>query len=170
MTLGLTVFTAIHVLLSLVGISSGLVVLVGLRSANPMNGWTLLFLASTLATSITGFFFPFHGFTPAIGVGIISVAILAAAITARYRFHLTGAWRWIYVVGAVAALYFNSFVLVAQAFLKIPALHALAPTGSEPPFALAQGILLVFYLVAGFLAVKGFRSAALPAEPKGHTG
>jgi hypothetical protein len=170
MILGMTPFTAIHVLLSLVGIVSGLVVLAGLRTANPMNGWTLLFLATTLATSLTGFFFPFHGFTPAIGVGIISVIILTAAIIARYGFHLAGAWRWIYVVGAVAALYLNSFVLVAQSFLKIPALHTLAPTGSEPPFALAQGVVLVFYLVAGFLAFKGFHPAAPMSEPKGLTG
>ncbi len=170
MILGMTTFTAIHVLLSLAGILSGLVVLVGLRAANPMNGWTLLFLATTLATSITGFFFPFHGFTPAIGVGIVSVVILAAAITARYGFHLAGAWRWIYVVGAVAALYFNSFVLVAQSFLKIPVLHSLAPTGSEPPFALAQGVVLVFYLVAGFLAVKGFHPAGLVSEPRSVPG
>jgi hypothetical protein len=161
MILGMTFFTAVHVLLSLIGILSGLVVLVGLCTANPMNAWTLLFLISTLATSVTGFFFPFHGFTPALGLGIVSIVILAAAISARYRFHLAGAWRWVFVVGAVAALYLNSFVLVVQAFLKIPVLHALAPTGSEPAFALTQGAVLIFYLVTGFLAVKGFRPAAL---------
>jgi hypothetical protein len=160
MVLGMTPFTAIHVLLSLIGIVSGLVVLFGLITANPMKGWTLLFLVTTLATSVTGFFFPFHGFTPALGVGILSVFILIAAIAARYRFHLTDAWRWVYVVGTVIALYFNSFVLVVQAFLKIPGLHVLAPTGSEPAFALTQGIVLVFYLVTGFLAVKRFHPAA----------
>lgn len=157
---GMTIFTAVHVLLSLVGIASGLVVLFGLYTANPMNAWTLLFLATTLATSVTGFLFPFHGFTPALGVGILSMFILTATIAARYAFHLAGAWRSIYVAGAVAALYFNSFVLVAQAFLKVPALHALAPTGTGPAFALAQGVVLVFYGVSGFLAVKGFRAAA----------
>jgi hypothetical protein len=161
MILGMTLFTAVHVLLSLIGILSGLVVLYGLCAANPMNGWTLLFLTSTLATSVTGFFFPFHGFTPAIGVGILSTLILATAISARYGFHLAGAWRWVYVVAAVAAQYFNSFVLVVQAFLKVPVLHALAPTGSEPAFAFTQGIVLIFYLVMGFLAVKKFRPAAL---------
>ena len=161
MVLGMTTFTAIHVLLSLVGIASGLVVLSGMMTANVMYSWTLLFLASTLATSVTGFFFPFHGFTPALGVGILSVVTLLAAIAARYRFHLTGTWRWIYVVGAATALYFNSFVLVAQAFLKIPELHVLAPTGSERPFALAQALVLAFYLVTGALAIKGFRRATL---------
>jgi hypothetical protein len=160
MILGTATFTAVHVLLNLIGIVSGLVVLFGLRTADPMNGWTLLFLATTLATSVTGFFFTFHGFTPALGVGILSMFILAATIAARYSFHFAGAWRWVYVVGAVTALYFNSFVLVVQSFLKIPVLHTLAPTGSEPTFALAQGIVLAFYLVTGFLAVKGFHPAA----------
>jgi hypothetical protein len=163
MILGITTFTAVHMLLSLIGILSGLVILLGLLTADPMNGWTRLFLATTLATSVTGFFFPFHGFTPALGVGVLSMFILAATITARYGLHLRGAWRWIYVVGAVAALYFNSFVLVVQSFLKIPALHALAPTGSEPAFVLAQGIVLAFYLMAGFVAVKRFHPAALLA-------
>jgi hypothetical protein len=161
MMLGMTTFTSIHVLLSLIGIVSGLVVLFGLITANAMSSWTLLFLVTTLATSVTGFFFPFHGFTPAIGVGILSVFILTATIAARYRFRLTGAWRWIYVVGAVTALYFNSFVLVVQAFLKIPGLHVLAPTGSELPFILAQALVLAFYLVTAALAIKGFRHAAL---------
>ena len=160
MVLGMTTFTAVHVLLSLIGILSGLVVLFGLLTANPMNSWTLLFLATTLATSITGFLFSFHGFTPALGVGILSMFILAATIAARYRFHLDGDWRWVYVVGAVAALYFNSFVLVVQSFLKIPALHTLAPTGSEAAFIVTQGIVLAFCLVTGFRAVKRFHPAA----------
>jgi hypothetical protein len=160
MLLGMTTFTAIHVLLSLIGVASGLVALFGLITANSMSSSTLLFLLTTLATSVTGFFFPFHGFTPALGVGILSVFILIAAIAARYRFRLTGAWRWVYVVGAVTALYFNSFVLVVQAFLKIPGLHVLAPTGSERQFVLAQVLVLAFYLVTGALAIKGFRHAA----------
>jgi hypothetical protein len=155
----MTTFTAVHVLLSLVGIVSGLVVLFGLIAANSMSYWTLVFLVTTLATSVTGFFFPLHGFTPALGVGILSVLILIAAIAARYRFHLTDAWRLVYVVGVVTALYFNSFVLVVQAFLKIPKLHLLAPTGSGPTFALAQALVLAFYLVTGGLAIKGFRRA-----------
>jgi hypothetical protein len=149
-------FTIVHVVLSLIGILSGLVVLYGLFTANRMNGWTMLFLVTTVATSVTGFGFPFQGVTPAIILGILSLIVLLAAIVARYVFHLAGSWRWIYVVGSVVALYFNVFVLVVQAFLKIPALHALAPKGSEPPFAIAQGIVLLLFIVAGTLLVKRF--------------
>ena len=159
MMLGMTTFTAVHVLLSLIGILSGLIVLRGLCTAKRMDGWTLIFLATTLATSVTGFFFPFHGFTPAIAVGILSVVILAITIVARYSLHMAGPWRWIYVVGTIAAQYFNSFVLVAQSFQKIPVLRGLAPTGSEPPFAVAQAIVLLFYVVTGVIAVKRFRIA-----------
>lgn len=149
-------YTLVHVILSLIGIASGLVVLYGLVTANPMNGWTLLFLVTTVATSVTGFGFPFHGVTPAIILGILSLLVLTAAIAARYAYHFAGSSRWIYVGGAVAALYFNVFVLVVQSFLKISALHGLAPKGSEPPFAITQGIVLVFFIMAGFLAVKKF--------------
>ncbi|MGC3980359.1 MAG: hypothetical protein QM808_03780 [Steroidobacteraceae bacterium] len=155
----MTTFTLIHVLISLIGIASGLVVLQGLCTSKRMDGWTLLFLSTTVATSITGFMFPFNGLTPALGVGALSMIILAAAILARYRFKLVGSWRWIYVVSAVIALYFNSFVLVVQSFLKIPALHALAPQGNEPPFAIAQGILLILFVLACFKAVKRFHPA-----------
>jgi len=151
-------FTVVHVVLSLIGILSGLVVLCGLLTANRMNGWTMLFLITTVATSVTGFGFPFQGVTPAIILGILSLIVLLAAIVARYAFHLAGSWRWIFVVGSVVALYFNVFVLVVQAFLKIPALHALAPKGSEPPFAMAQGIVLVLFILAGTLSVRRFHS------------
>jgi hypothetical protein len=150
-------YTLVHVILSLIGIVAGLIVLFGLFGSKLMNGWTPLFLAATVLTSVTGFGFPFHGITPAIVVGILSLIILALAIAARYKFHLTGAWRWIYVVGAVVALYFNCFVLVVQSFLHIPALHALAPNGSEPPFAIVQGIVLVLFLLGGVLAARRFR-------------
>jgi hypothetical protein len=149
-------YTLVHVILSLIGIASGLVVLYGLVTANPMNGWTLLFLVTTAATSLTGFGFPFHGVTPAVILGILSLIVLTAAIVARYAYHLAGSSRGIYVVGAVVALYFNVFVLVVQSFLKIPALHRLAPKGSEPPFAITQGLVLVLFVVAGVLAVKKF--------------
>jgi hypothetical protein len=157
----MTTFTAIHVLLSLIGIASGLVVLFGLMTANEMRRSTLIFVMTTLATSMTGFFFPFHVFTPALGVGIVSVIILIAVIVARYQFRLSGAWRWIYIVGALSALYLNSFVLVVQAFLKIPRLHLLAPNGSGLPFALAQALVLAFYIATGALAIKGFRNASI---------
>lgn len=160
MILAMTPFTLVHVLLSLIGIASGLVVLHGLIRAERREGWTEIFLFSTLATSLTGFLFPFHGFTPAIGVGIISVILLAAAIAARYAYRLAGSWRGIYVVSAVAALYLNVFVLVAQAFQKVPVLHTLAPNGSEPPFAIVQGAVLVFFAIAGLLATRRFRTVA----------
>ena len=155
---GITGFTLFHVVISLIGIASGLIVLLfGLLASRRLPGWTALFLLTTAATSITGFFFPFHGFTPAIALGVLSLVILAAAIAALYAFRLAGAWRWIYVVSAVAALYLNVFVLVVQSFQKVPALHALAPTQKEPPFAVTQGVVLLLFVVLGVLAVRRFR-------------
>jgi hypothetical protein len=152
-------YTLFHVILSLAGILSGLVVMYGLIRSERMNGWTLLFLTTTVATSVTGFGFPFHGPTPALAFGVISLAVLAAVIAARYRFHLAGPWRWIYAAGCALALYLNCFVLVVQAFLKVPALHALAPNGSEPPFGIAQGLTLVAFVAIGTLAVRRFHPA-----------
>ncbi len=150
-------FTKVHVIISLIGIGSGLVVMVGLLTAKRLDGWTALFLASTVLTSVTGFFFPFHGFTPAIGVGIISLVLLAIAIIARYPFHLRGAWRWIYVVTAMLSLYLNVFVLIVQLFQKVPALKALAPTQSEPPFQFTQLLVLVLFIALTILGVIRFR-------------
>ncbi len=156
MILGLTLFTSVHVVISLIGILSGLVVLLGMVSNNRMELMTAIFLLFTVATSVTGFFFPIHGLTPALIVGMISIALLALALAGRYAFALRGAWRWIYIVTAVTAQYFNSFVLVVQSFLKIPAMHALAPSGSEAPFVAAQSIVPLFYVVVGYLAVRRF--------------
>ena len=156
-------FTQIHVVLSLIGIVAGLVALFGLFRSNPLNSWTLVFLVTTVATTLTGFLFPFRGFTPAIGTGIVSSLVLAPTVLARYTFNVTGPWRWIYVVGAVVSLYLNCFVLVVQAFLKVPALHELAPQGTEPAFVIAQGLVLVLFVIAGFLAVRRFHPAA--AQP-----
>jgi hypothetical protein len=153
----MSTFTLIHVLISLVGIGSGLVVAYGLLESKRFDNWTLLFLATTLATSVTGFLFPFHGFTPAIGVGILSVILLTVAIVARYVFHLQSFWRWLFVVSAVTALYFNVFVLIVQSFQKIAALKALAPTQSEPPFVIAQGAALLIFVALGALAIRRFR-------------
>lgn len=153
-------FTLLHTALSLIGIVAGLVALFGLFRNNPLNSWTLVFIVTTVATTLTGFLFPFRGFTPAIGTGIVSALVLAPTIVARYTFNLAGAWRWIYVVGAVVSLYLNCFVLVVQAFLKVPALHELAPEGNEPPFVLTQGLVLVLFVIAGFLAVRRFRPVA----------
>src|SRR6266480_2406922 len=146
----LQIYTIIHTLISLVAIFTGLVVVLGMLGGKRLDGWTKWFLITAVATTITGFFFPFHGFTPAIGLGIISLPFLALTIFARYPKHLAGPWRWIYVIGAVICLYFNLFVVVVQAFEKIPALHALAPTQTEPPFKLTQLIVL---LVSALLAI-----------------
>jgi hypothetical protein len=146
----LQIYTIIHTLISLVAIFTGLVVVLGMLRGEKLDGWTKWFLATAVATTITGFFFPFHGFTPAIGLGIISLPFLALTIFARYPKRLAGPWRWIYVIGAVICLYFNLFVAVVQSFEKMPALHALAPTQTEPPFKLTQ---LVVLLVSALLAI-----------------
>ena len=154
--MSLATYTLIHVIISLIGIASGLIVLFGMFGGKRLDGMTALFLANTALTSLTGFGFPFEHVTPGIILGILSLLVLALTVAARYFFHMAGRWRSIYVVTAVIALYFNCFVLIAQSFLKIPALHALAPKGNEPPFAIAQGILLVLFILAGVMAVKKF--------------
>jgi hypothetical protein len=128
-----------------------------------MDGGTALFLATTVLTSVTGFFFPFHKLLPSHIVGIISLVLLAVAIVARYIQHLAGGWRSAYVISAAMALYLNVFVLVVQLFEKVPDLKALAPTQSEPPFLVAQIIVLVLFVVVGIFAVKKFRGAAVSA-------
>jgi len=150
-------FTLFHVALSLIAIVSGLVVHYGLLTATRMNSPTLLFLATSIATSATGFFFHREQILPSHIVGAIALAVLLVTTVALYVYHLRGPWRAAYVVGAVVSLYLNMFVLVAQAFLKIPSLHQLAPKGSEPTFVLAQGALLVLFIVIGTLAFKRFR-------------
>jgi hypothetical protein len=157
MILGMTTFTFVHVAISLAGILAGFVAVFGLIAGKRLDGWTALFLVTTVATSVTGFMFPYHGFTPAIGVGILSLVVLAVAILGRYRRHLAGPWRRTYVISAVIALYLNVFVLVAQLFEKVPSLHALAPKGSEPPFAITQGIVMVIFIALGIAAARGFR-------------
>ena len=151
----LATYTLIHVGFSLVGIASGLVVALGLIASRPLNLSNALFLGTTVATSVTGYGFPFDHLLPSHIVGAISLIVLTVAIYARYRRHLAGGWRPVFVICAVAALYFNCFVLVVQAFLKVPALSALAPTQSEPPFAVAQLAVLVLFIVMGTLAVRG---------------
>jgi hypothetical protein len=161
MFFSLSPFTKLHVVISLIGIVSGLVVMFGLLAGQKLNRWTALFLISTVATSVTGFFFPFHGVTPAIVVGIISVVLLAVAIFARYARHLAGSWRWIYVVMAMISLYLNVFVLVVQLFQKVPALKALAPTQSEPPFAVTQLVVLALFVLLTIIAAIRFRGEQL---------
>jgi hypothetical protein len=158
MILGMTTLTFVHVALSLVGILSGFIVVFGWLAGKGLDVWTTLFLASTVATSVTGFFFPFHGFTPALGVGIISLIVLAFAILALYARHLTGPWRRTYVICAATALYLNVFVLIVQLFQKVPALKAAAPTDSDPPFLVTQIVVLAIFIVLTILAAKRFRN------------
>jgi hypothetical protein len=132
----------------------------GLLTARRLDRWTAVFLVTTLATSLTGFGFPFEHLLPSHVVGGLSIVILTIAIVARYTFHLAGWWRSIYVIGAVVGFYFNVFVLIVQAFLKVPALKAIAPTQSEPPFAVAQLIVLAAFVALGIAAVKKFRPDA----------
>jgi hypothetical protein len=156
-------FTVTHVVLSLIGIFSGIVVLFGMLSANRLAGWTALFLASTVLTSVTGFFFHAEHFGPPHVVGVVSLVVLAVAILGRYVYRLVGPWRWLYVCAAVLALYLNVFVGVVQAFEKVPFLSRLAPTQSEPPFLVAQLVVMAIFVVFGILAAMRFRPAATRA-------
>ena len=162
--MSLSTFTLVHVLISLVGIVSGLLVVYGLILGKRFDGGTAIFLATTVLTSLTGFLFPFTHLLPSHVVGIISLVVLAVAIVARYPLHLAGPGRWIYVVSAVVALYLNVFVLVVQSFLKIPSMHALAPTQKEPPFLVVQLVVVAIFIVLGIFAVKGFRGTPAAAE------
>jgi hypothetical protein len=161
MILGLSTstFTTVHVIISLIGIFSGAVVVFGWLGGKQSDGWTALFLATTVLTSVTGFLFHSASFGPPHVLGVLSLVVLAGAIVALYVFHLAGSWRWVYVVCAMMALYFNVFVGVVQAFQKLPFLQPLAPTQSEPPFLIAQIAVLVIFLVLGFLSLKRFHPA-----------
>ena len=163
----MSTYTAVHVALSVVGIGSGFIVVFGLLTANRLDTWTVIFLTTTVLTSVTGFGFPFHQLLPSHVVGALSLLVLAVAIFARYGRRFTGVWRRIYVVGVVVALYFNVFVFVVQAFLKVPALRAVAPTQSEPPFVLAQLMVLVGFLAIGVTGVIRFGKSAALARPVG---
>jgi hypothetical protein len=161
MMLGLSfeTFTLLHVLISLVGIVSGIAVVIAMLGGRTAEGLNVLFLLSTVLTSVTGFMFPFNGLLDSHVVGIISLAVLAVALLARYAFGLAGSWRWIYVVTAMLALYLNVFVGVVQAFQKIAMLNRLAPARSDPGFIVAQVVVLVVFLWLGTQAVRRFRPA-----------
>jgi hypothetical protein len=152
-------FTILHVTITLVAMGSGLIVVGGMFASNRLPLTTALFLFTTALTSVTGFLFPIHGFTPALGVGIVACVILAVALFALYKEHLVGPWRWIYVVTAVVSLYLNVFVLVVQSFVKVSALNTLAPTQSEPPFAITQAAVLAIFVLITLIAVIKFRPA-----------
>jgi hypothetical protein len=161
MILGMTTanFTVFHTALSLVGIVSGLVAVYGMLGGKMVEKWTALFLLTTLLTCLTGYLFPVEHVLPSHIVGAITLVALAGALLARYAFHLAGGWRRTYVLTAILALYLNCFVLVVQLFLKVPALHALAPKGQEPPFLIAQLVLMGVFIWLAIAAVRGFRVA-----------
>jgi hypothetical protein len=155
--MGLSIFTLVHVIISLVGIAAGFGMLSGLLAARLFPRWTAVYLVTTLATSVTGFFFPFKGFTPAIGFGILSSIVLAVALYALYSRRLAGKWRRAFVINSVVALYLNVFVLITQLFQKMPALKELAPTQTEPPFGITHGVVLVAFVLMGMKATSRFR-------------
>jgi hypothetical protein len=161
MVFGMTPFTLFHVILSLIGIVAGFVALAGWLGGQLRSGWTAVFLAATIATSLTGFLFPFSVFTPAIGFGILSMVVLAVAVVALYRRNLTGRWRLAFLLSSAIALYLNTFVLIVQAFQKVGPLNALAPTGTEAPFAVAQVLLLLAFVIFGYRLTR--RSTVLAA-------
>jgi hypothetical protein len=150
-------FTVLHVIITLVAIGSGLIVVGGMFASQTLPITTALFLFTTALTSVTGFLFPIHGFTPALGVGIVACVMLGVALFALYKEHLVGAWRWIYIIPAVLSLYLNVFVLVAQSFAKVSPLNALAPTQTEPPFAVTQAAVLAIFILITLIAVIKFR-------------
>jgi hypothetical protein len=152
----LSTYTTVHVIISLVAIVAGLVVVAGMVQDKRLDAWTSLFLWTTVLTSVTGFGFPFERLLPSHYTGFISLAVLAIAILARYSFHMAGAWRWIYVITAVLALWLNVFVLIVQLFLKVSSLQPLAPTQSEPPFLIAQTLGLLVFVYLAYLGVSRF--------------
>ena len=159
--MSLSTFTLLHVIIGLAGIGSGFIVLFGLLNNKRLYGWTAIFLTTTVLTSVTGFMFPFEGFKPSYVLAALSLVVLAVAIWARYGARLASAARWIYVVTAAIALYLNCFVAVVQAFMKIPALHALAPTQQEPPFAVAQLLVLVIFVWLTWRAAERFQTVPI---------
>jgi hypothetical protein len=159
--MSLSTFTTVHVIISLIAIATGLAAFAGMLGSRRADGWTHIFLATTVLTSVTGFMFPITTFTPALAFGIVSMVLLALALAGLYVFHLVGHWRWIYVATAVTALYLNCFVLIVQMFQKLGPLNALAPTQSEPPFQVAQGLLLIAFLVLGIRAGRRYQPGAL---------
>jgi len=156
-----TTFVIIHVLISLAGIISGFVVIDGFLKAERRDGLNAFFLVMTILTSATGFFFPRTSVTPGQIVGAISLVLLVIAVLARYPLNFAGAGRWLYIIAAIVAQYFNFLVLIVQSFQKVGVLKDLAPTQSEPPFLIAQGAALVLFVVLGFLSLKKSGRGAL---------
>jgi hypothetical protein len=156
---GLDTFTLVHVIISLVALVTGIVVAFGLPGSHTLPVWSALFFITAVATSVTGFGFPFDHFLPSHWTGVLSLIALAMAIPARYVFHYAGAWRWLYVLGVVLAVWFDAFVTVVQAFQKVAWLEPLAPTQSEPPFLIAQLAVLAVFTIVAILGFRSFRPA-----------
>lgn len=152
-------YTWFHTLLSIVALIAGAVAIKGLLNSRVTPIWTEIYLVTAILTSATGFGFP-GPFTPAKVVGTICLILLAIALLALYVFKLRGPWRWLYVIGIAVSTYFDYFVLVAQLFNKVPALKALAPTQSEPPFAVAEVIVLAIFVWLAVQAVRKFHPPA----------
>jgi hypothetical protein len=164
MIIDLATFTLLHVVLSLLGIGAGFVVVYGFFTAKRLEAWTAVFLATTILTSVTGFFFPIERFTPALGTGILSLLVLTVAVAARYRFRLARRWRAAYVVSAMIALYLNVFVLVVQLYQKVPALAALAPTQTEPAFLATQLLVLLLFVALTISSLLRFRERPVGSQ------
>jgi hypothetical protein len=158
--MSLPTFTIVHVIICFAAIGTGLVVIAGMLGNRRLDGWTFWFLLFTALTNITGFGFPFDHLLPSHFLAILSLAVMLLAIAARYAFGMGGAWRWLYVAGATAALWTNMFALVAQSFGKVPALHALAPTQSEPPFLISELVMLAIFVALGIAATRKFHPLA----------
>jgi len=156
--MSIATFTLLHTVLSLVGIVAGLVVAGGLVNGTRLDRWAAVFVVTTVLANASGFGFPFVKLIASHVVGVVSLVVLAGVIVADYVKHLAGGWRTTYAVGVVLATYLNVFVLVAQLFKRIPVLFLLAPTQSEPPFALTQVLVLALFVWLGVGAVKGFRA------------
>ncbi|MCR6735906.1 MAG: hypothetical protein NVV83_18290 [Afipia sp.] len=161
MILGMSLagFTVFHLIISMIAIALGFIVAGGILASNRLPGWTAWFLVLTVLTSATGFLFPFTKILPSHVVAIISLVLLAIAVYALYGKALAGIWRTVYVVTAMLALWFNVFVLIAQSFQKVALLNVYAPTGSEPPFAITQGIVLLFFIFLIVLGIRRFKTA-----------
>lgn len=160
MSAGLLAFTLFHTAISLVAIVIGFGLVARFVTARPApRSWISLFLWTTVATSVTGFLFPFRGLEPPHILGIIALVVLVPTCLAFYRFATTGTWRWVFALGYVVSLYLNVFVLIVQAFQKVPALRRLAPTQSEPPFQIAQLVALLAFVVLAVLSIRRFQPA-----------
>lgn len=160
-----TTLVGFHTWLSLVAIVAGFPMAAALLRGHLSQRWNGVFLSTTIATSITGFVFPFSGVLPSHVVGAISLVLLALAAGGLYAFGLRGLWRRTYAITAMLSFYLLIFVLVAQLFLKVPVLNAMAPTQSEPPFAVAQGVVLAAFLALTVLAGRRFGSGVAPLRP-----